>query len=739
MKLEVRKSGPIRVAEVDCHDCPNPRSLNSPSCRRCVFEGLASEGEVERVVLKHSYRRVYLSPDLSRLGRALAVLGANVRDRTFYAPSEERDRCKKCVDKRMRKLEALWPKIMENPHDLSPLDKLASEAAKREDECAKCTSRGFMRLLKGIKKTLESIPSYKLLASGDYDKVFRATVVPFFVEGAWIAPRRRVELIDSYQLPGSRGEVRIYRQHGRPVKFYYLDLPEFKLPAEHVKLLYEAFRMELKGAPPHARFAYPSRMLGFAEEWYETLLYLARERFGVRASSEELRKLAKLIANWLTYRVLEPLSHDEYITDIYIDAPPELQPIRVIHEKWGECETGIYWTSPSLLGLGEILASRLGRAFDEPHPQLDVEIPELGLRLFVSRYPAIWDRDSISMAIRKRRSKPWTQPLFLDRGSLTPLASSVVSNLIRRGASAFCIGDIGTAKTSYLETQIPEIGPHQRIICYQDTEELHIEDFVKHGYDVENVRVADPEHLQKQIDAFLRGGAAYWLITEVRSMEAVKSALGAAARRGSQPVLSTFHVRTKRQMYDLVCNIMGLHEAAYKYVDLIISTAKFDTPHGTIRRVVEISEVLKEWSGNPEYVELFTDDRRRDILMSNKIFTGDRRLVSRLNSRDLSKIDPVKASKKIDFLSPSRGGSNFIPDMCRRLAIDERELIVEILTEARIKSDLLNLSRNTGDQSYLELPFVSEAYNFYFAAIEQNAPDYKQVLKEWQNWLEERS
>lgn len=469
-------------------------------------------------------------------------------------------------------------------------------------------------------------------------------------------------------------------------------------------------------------------------EWYNVLLHVLRERSDVKIPSGELRELAKRMSSWLTYQWLEPLSYDDKLTDIYIPAPPELQPIRVVHERWDMCETGIHWTTPALLGFGETLASRLATSFDEVRPQLDIEIPELGMRLFLSRYPAIWSR-SIAVSVRKRRRRAWTQPLFLERGTLTPLASSLVSNLVRRGASAFIIGEMGSAKTSEVETLVPEIGPHQRIIAFQDTEELHLEEFVAHGYSIENVRIADAEQLQRQIDAFLRGGAAYWLITEVRVMEAVRAALGAAARQGSQPIVSSFHARSKREMFDLVCRIMGLHEVAYKYVDLIVSTARFSTPSGTIRRVIEVAEVLKDWEEKPRYAELFTDDRRRDLLVPKNFLRGDRHLLERLNSFDLSKLNVLDAAKRLDFLPPERSGSHLVPTLCKRFAINERDFLTGILAEAKMKSDLLDLARRTGDASYLELPFVSRAYDAYFTLVKENAPEYGRVLNGWQSWL----
>jgi len=690
------------------------------------------EGAVDRVVLKQSYHRVYDSPEPSNLARTLASVKQLAHDRALYATGEE-GKCNECVSRRMKELTETWPRLLENPHDLSPFDKLEEKEKNLCSECTNCTAEHFSKLINSIKDGLTSIRANDPALIKD-NELFTGRSMPFFVEGVWHPPKFLTKLIESYTLPEKRGEVRIYEQVDRPVNFYELDLPEFRLPAEQLGLLEDAFRLEIKEAPGHARFANPMRIASFSQDWYNSLLHIAREHSNVRITSAELQELAKKMASWLTYRVLEPLSYDDHITDIYIPAPPEIQPIYIVHDKWETCETGIYWTTPALLGMGETLASRLGTAFDEVRPQLDVEIPELGMRLFLSRYPAMWPQ-SVSISIRKRRKHAWTQPLFIERGTLTPLASSFISNIIRTGASAFVIGEKGSAKTSQIETLIPEIGPNYRIISYQDTEELHLEEFIRHGYKLENVRIADPEHLQRQIDAFLRGGEAYWLITEVRAIEAVKAALGAAARQGSQPLITSFHVKTKREMYDLICHIMGLHEAAYKYIDLVISTARFSTPAGSIRRITEIAEVLKGWTGDPEYVDLFKDDRKHDLLVPAKFLVGNKHLINQLNSKDLSRINVVTAAKRVEFLPPERGGSHYIPAACERLAIQEKDFLTSILAEAKIKSDLLALNRKNVNSGYLELPFVSRAYNVYFALLKKYAPDYKQVLEGWRTWI----
>jgi type IV secretory pathway ATPase VirB11/archaellum biosynthesis ATPase len=735
MALRTYRSGPLQVAEIECYGCEGLGSLEDKRCRTCVLEQLGAQSSVDQVTLRRAYKRVYCSSELSKLARALGALKHLAFDRASYAVGEK-GKCKGCVDERYGELTERWNKLLEAPHDLSPIEELTKKYGGLKGECGKCTEHYFLKLIAGIKAGVGSITILQSEGT-NYDEVFAARVVPFFVEGVCHPPKHKLKLLESYELPEQRGTVRIYEQLDRPLPFYELGLPELKMPAEHLQLLDGAYKFETTVELGHARFAFPTRIPGFADDWYNLLLHVLRERSDLKIPSGELRGLAKRMSSWLTYRWLDPLSYDDKLTDIYIPAPPELQPIRVVHERWDMCETGIYWTTPALLGLGETLASRLTTSFDEVRPQLDIEIPELGMRLFLSRYPAIWSR-SIAISVRKRRRRAWTQPLFIERGTLTPLASSLVSNLIRRGASAFIIGEMGSAKTSEVETLVPEIGPHQRIVAFQDTEELHLDEFVAHGYSVENVRIADAEQLQRQIDAFLRGGAAYWLITEVRAMDAVRAALGAAARQGSQPIVSSFHARSKREMFDLVCRIMGLHEVAFKYVDLIVSTARFSTPRGTIRRVIEVAEVLKDWKDKPEYTELFVDDREHDLLVPESFLRGNKRLLEKMNSYDLSKLNVLDIAKRLEFLSPERGGSQLVPQMCKRFAVDEQDFLKEILAEARMKSDLRGLAERAGDMSYLELPFVSRAYDAYFTLVKENAPEYERVLGGWQAWLKAR-
>jgi len=723
--VEIRTSGPLRVAHFTEFE---KASLSDNECRRKVIGSLQQEMEVSRIFLDGPVVRIYLSEKPSKIARAIAVAKRMALDEEAYGNPEGK-KCAECVRRRKEELLRMLDELSAEPTLYRKLLSLG-EKADAGKECRECSRATFLELLSQITSLFESVVDFR---ERDYAEIFQERRKPFFVDGIWNPPPKGSRLIDEYKLTDDRGLVRIWEREESPVPFYELDLPEFHLPEHELGLLYSAFHASPDEPPSRAVFASPDGAQMFTEEWYIAMLHSLRSK-GQNVSSRRIHELSKIITSWLTYRLLEPFSHDDYLTDIFVHAPPELQPIMVEHERWGRLETGIYWDTPSLLSLGESIASRLGTSFDEIRPQLDAEISELGMRIFLSRDPAIWPK-SAEVVIRKRRKNPWTQPLFLSRGTLTPLASSFLSNALRIGCSAFVIGEVGAAKTSQVETYIPEIGLQNRIIAFQDTQELHIREFLASGYRISDVRVQSSEHLERQIRAFLRAGQSHWLITEVRSAEALRSTLGAAVRQGSQPVIASFHARDKEDAFALVTHVMGLHPEAFKHIDLIVTTARFSTRSGIVRRIIEIAEVHKSWREAPEYSELFVDVRKMDALLSKDLLEGPRKLLAKWNSMDLTTIDLRSSIRNLRFKPPEDGGSSLVPKLCRRLGMDQEEFLARVLVEAIVKSMLLQASVKSGRGDYLELPFVTKAYSVYFSLLKKQENPLK-VLEEWKRWIQ---
>ncbi|MFQ6127032.1 MAG: hypothetical protein ACE5R6_20845, partial [Candidatus Heimdallarchaeota archaeon] len=160
-----------------------------------------------------------------------------------------------------------WKRLLKAPHDLSPIQELMKKYGGLKGECAKCTEHYFLKLLASARAGMKNIAAVKKISGKNYDEVFEARVVPFFVEGICHPPKHKLKMLETYELPEQRGVVRIYKQLGRPLPFYELDLPELKMLTEHLQLLDEAYKFETTVEPGHARFAFPTRISGFVDEW----------------------------------------------------------------------------------------------------------------------------------------------------------------------------------------------------------------------------------------------------------------------------------------------------------------------------------------------------------------------------------------------------------------------------------------------------------------------------------------
>ena len=660
VKPVIRHSGPFCVAEFECQGCPRLASLLDGECRRCVLEGLATVEPVQRVLLKKSYHRVYSTPKLSQLAKRIASAELN---------------------------QELLSKVRTDPHDLRLLDKA------------------------GLKEVRFLVEQWGLEAK-NYEEVFNCFIKPFFIRGLWLGSKYPTKLVETYALEGG-GTVRIYEQIGASSFFYDLDLPEFRLPPRLVRLMYVAYHQGIEKVPEDIDLARSEDVERFLERLYlERMLRLSEE-----FTREELARAAKLLVRWPKYGVFEPLSRDDFLTDIGVEPPAELQPLMVEHTVWGRCETGIYLETSELFGFTDALASREGKRFDEHHPHLDAEIPELGMRIFATQTAGL------SLSIRRRRRKPWTQPLFIHLRTLSPLASSFLSNILRLGASAAIIGAMGTAKTSQLETYLPEVGRSNKVVIFQDTEELHIQDFVLQGYRVTDVRVRKPAEMEKLVEAFLRGGPAYWFFSEVRQREAIRPAVGAAARQG-QPVVLSLHARSTEELMVILTQQMGLSEAEVRFLDLIIHCAKFETRRGVVRRITEITEVRKD--GNK--VTLFVDDRTSDALRS-RILRGSPSVIRKLDSKESCELEPSD-QRELELVPPEEGGSYLLFHAAKKLGLDEEELLQRLLAETFMKSTLVRFARER-DLNYLELPLVTAASDYYFSLLREEVDPFPR----WRKWL----
>ncbi len=335
-----------------------------------------------------------------------------------------------------------------------------------------------------------------------------------------------------------------------------------------------------------------------------------------------------LLFRWIRqHGILDYLMNDARIQEININ-PPEFQsPFRIIHEEFDECRSNIYPSIDMLNYLATYLKIKSGRPLNKAQPQLDAELMVEKQRARVAAVVEPFSIHGIGYSIRRHREKPWTLPLFIANKTINPLFAGLVSFLITHGRTFMVAGPRGSGKTSLLGSAVLEILPKYRIITIEDTQELPVNTYKALGYDLLSFKVKSalaPEGLEispeKGLRTCLRLGNSCLILGEVRSKEA--KVLYEAMRVGamSNTVAGTIHADTPYGVFDRVVNDLGVPRGSFKVTDIIIIVKQIKSATGLhhMRRVISVTEVLKEWEKEPKFQDLMLYDKEKDALEPTK-------------------------------------------------------------------------------------------------------------------------
>lgn len=422
------------------------------------------------------------------------------------------------------------------------------------------------------------------LFTKEYDRQFKLlSIEPFFVDVRLSVLPENVMLVDQYSLK-TGAVVQIYKKLSGTGYIYNMKIPEMNVSFNDLFDLYDD-------------------MARFRDDGVSTNAYIKRwyQNFGI----------------------LEHLLSDEMILEININPPAYKTSMRIVHAKYQECTSNIYPSDDFLNYLATRLKISTGRPLNRAQPQLDGEIKVDNIR---ARVAAIIDPFSMfgtGYSIRKHREHPWTLPLFMRHNALNGWFSGLMSLVIAHGRSFLTAGPRGSGKTSLLGSLILEILPKYRIITIEDTAELPVLDYKRLGYDILPLKVRSAllkDGMEMPFDTGLRTslrlGDSALIVGEVRSKEA--TVLYEAMRVGamSNVVAGTIHADTPYGVYDRVVNDLGVPKGSFKVTDLIIIQNLIKTPSGLgrQRRVLSVTEVLKEWEDQPVFQELLVYNPQTDQL-----------------------------------------------------------------------------------------------------------------------------
>ena len=591
----------------------------------------------------------------------------------------------------------------------------------------------FITTLDSIKQRLESLTIIKRAQSylkdhkpGSreiYSKLFNPIIKPNFLYAKLVTrfPTGAEEL-EAYKLPdGSRVVILRLPNEVRPV--YHLTPPEYSLTENKYAMLGEAKRIVSEHKPQRSEFVDPQRTRELFMSVEKDLLRDLSISHGIKLSEDEIEQLATiLVRNTLGFGIAEIILGDTKIQDISINAPANLNEISIVHQDFGECITNITLTSKEVEGWATKLRLLSGRPLDEANPVLDTNLVFENATARVSAIQMPLSPQGLAFSFRRHRNRPWTFPLFIQNKMLNPLAAALISFIMDGGRTVLFGGTRSSGKTSLLSAAIVELMRSTRIIVVEDTLELPISKYQELKYDIQSMKVqsvitqGESELTATDgIRASLRLGDSALIVGEVRSKEAV--ALYEAMRVGAlaNVVMGTIHGDSPYSIYDRVVNDLGVPKTSFKATDIIIisNPVKSASGIGKLRRVLQISEVRKEWEDDPLREHGFVD---------------------------LMVYNPVT-----DTLEPTdaliQGESVVLKSIASRIAEwagDWDAVWENILMRAKIKEKLVELGKDKPE--IMEAEFTIMANDMFHRISEdsyqkEGRTDPEKIYNEWESWV----
>ncbi|MCX6747036.1 MAG: type II/IV secretion system ATPase subunit [Candidatus Pacearchaeota archaeon] len=599
----------------------------------------------------------------------------------------------------------------------------------------------YVRLLEKIFKMLEetkiiqiAIPYFENYNHGDreiYNKIIKADVIPNFTFTRLVSDiPEDAEIIDQYEV----GEdydisiVTILKMKNESKLIYHLNPPENSLDEEHNMLLNLARGVLIEHEPKAEEFTDVDRIRQVFFNISKDLLQDLAQAKWIKLNYSNLNKLATiLVRHTIGFGLVEVLLQDKNLQDIFLNAPIPMTNIFVRHQNYDECSTNILPSQSDIDSWAAKFRMISGRPLDEANPILDtqLEVGKIRARIAVIQRPL--SPDGLAYAIRRHREEPWTLPLFIKNKMINPFTAGLLSFLIDGSRTLLVAGTRSSGKTSLLGSLMLEIIPKYRVIVIEDSLELPVESLRKLNYDILRMKVRSAllkttteVSADDGIRTSLRLGDSCLIIGEVRSVEA--KALYEAMRIGAlaNVVAGTIHGASPYGVFDRVVNDLEVPATSFKATDIIAVCNPIKSSDGlhSWRRLVQLSEVRKHWKEDPLIEKGF--------------------------------VDLLKYNIEKDELEPSddlvNGDSEIIKDIAanvRGWAGNWDAVYDNILLRARIKKEIVDVAKKTGNSRILESEFNTLSNHFFHEISDKvreeiGLPLGDVVFPKWQKWLNER-
>ncbi|MGE0793585.1 MAG: ATPase, T2SS/T4P/T4SS family [Candidatus Woesearchaeota archaeon] len=605
---------------------------------------------------------------------------------------------------------------------------------KELDETIINSQENYISLLEYILNLLEKtkllvlskpyLEGYDLTQRDVYRKIFYPLIRPDFVFTRLMASYpKHATALDNYMIGDT--EVIVFDLPDSVQYLYHILPPEFKLSEDQYDLLDTARRILGEHKPSEEEFTDPGKMRDvFYSVGRDLLEELANYR-NLRLTDEELEELSKILVRYTVgFGLIEVLLQDEKMQDISVNSPLGSSPIYIVHGDYDDCKTNIFPTQSDAEGWASKLRMISGRPLDEANPILDTELELPGASVRLSAISQPLNPTGLAFSFRRHRDRPWTLPLFLKYKMISPLAAGLLSFLIDGTRTMLICGTRSSGKSSFLSSLLIEIMRRHRIITVEDTIELPSASMRKLGFNIQPLKVSSALSTTKSeinaemgIRSTLRLGDSALIVGEVRSDEA--KSLYEAMRVGAAAnvVAGTIHGDTPFGIFDRLVNDIGIPKTSFKATDIIIIANPIKSADGLhkLRRVLQITEVRKDWKDDPELEGGF--------------------------------VDLMKYNPKTDLLEPTpellNGESEILKDIASKVKewVGNWDALWEnIQLRGKIKQRIFEISEEEKMPELLEAEFVILSNDIYHKITEKIIKKYgteniDEVYFEWNEWI----